>query len=225
MKSFIAYLVLVSCGIVAEAEEPVAILPYRALYEMIPKENRIESQTIRAQIRSQKPGVASKDIRLRLVYGNSERVLELDETGCMNLPIDGNLVTKNASIVSNQPKGTLVISGFLASDADLGIVNGTSTYRKLMRLAKAQYDKARALEKEGLIKGIKESDCPIRLRSEKYADFRVIIRDQDRPETIASDGHHTVTILLGMKFWETNPEVQFEPADSIENTPAQPAAK
>ena len=62
-------------------------------------------------VHSTLPGVKPDDIRFTIKAGDEHHELSVSGDGTLKLPVSKNLFDSNARLVSNQPKGTLKISG------------------------------------------------------------------------------------------------------------------
>lgn len=93
--------------------EEVAKLPYDKLLQIqdtmmktLPKD-----QPFYFHIFSSDPEVTRSDIVLHLVSKNEKIIIPLDKRGFIELPIRRDLVGQEVYIVSNQPKGSMVLRG------------------------------------------------------------------------------------------------------------------
>lgn len=111
--SLLALFALLLFPVTADGSEEFAKLPYDKLLlvqDTVVK-NLPSNQPFYLHIISSDPKVKNGDISLCLVSTNERIEIPLDKHGFIKLPIRRDLVGQNAYIISNQPKGTLVLQG------------------------------------------------------------------------------------------------------------------
>jgi hypothetical protein len=119
--SIFALLNLLLLPVEVIANEEFAKLPYDRLLQIQDTilKNLPSGQPFFMHIFSSNPQVKNSDISLHLVSANEKIEIPLDKRGFIELPIRRDLVGQGAYIVSNQPKGTMVLRGESRSDVPL----------------------------------------------------------------------------------------------------------
>ena len=115
MRNLILVLVSILPAHVSFAQE-FASIPYRALYQatQIDFANGTDApqldQTVTFRARSVRDDVSPREIRLTLTTKTARTNLVVSDTGEFNLTLSKELADDGAVILSNQPKGSLVLT-------------------------------------------------------------------------------------------------------------------
>jgi hypothetical protein len=94
-----------------------AILPYAVVYKMaqVAETEGISTngKGLIIRFKSSLPGVRSKDISLFIDSKTGRVPLSLDVDGSCRLPVSDSLIKENPPIISNQPKGSMSLGGYI----------------------------------------------------------------------------------------------------------------
>ncbi|GEM_PF-5971786 len=100
----------------AEQPEP-ASLPYRLVCELAQldssKEEAFQGKAIQFHVASNDPKVSLQEIRLWIDSSTGQIPLQIDAQGKLSFPVSKELHTENPRILSNQPKGSMLLTGFM----------------------------------------------------------------------------------------------------------------
>jgi hypothetical protein len=192
----------------------VAKLPYDYLFQLQETLSQKLPKDLPFYLRifSSNPEVKSSDITLRLVSKNETVEIALDQWGYIDLPIRRDLVGEGAFVISNQPKGTMLLQGVTRSQIPLQ--NRSIRYKALLSPVIA------AKSAKGIGQSISE------IKSAKYRNSLHLIIDQEGSEPViirlgnektvklTPDEFGNVLIPLEDNLLQKNPIVEF-PSDKV----------
>jgi hypothetical protein len=124
MRNLILILASILPAHVSFAQE-YASIPYRALYQAAQTDfaNGTDTprldQTVTFSVRSVRDDVSPQEIRLTLTTKNARTSLIVSDIGEFNLPLSKELADDGAIVLSNQPKGSLILSAALIASYSL----------------------------------------------------------------------------------------------------------
>lgn len=198
----------------ADGQMEIAKLPYDGLFlmhETISSKLPID-QPFRLHLFSSNPDVKTSDITLQLVSKTETLPIYLDECGYIDLPIRNDLVGQGAFIVSNQPKGTMVLRGEVCSQIPLQ--NRGIKYNNLISsviTANAVKEIAQNIPEVTSVKYLKT----LHLSIDQEGNEPVVIRLRDK-ETITLNPDKFGNVLIPIEDYliEQNPVVEF-PSDNV----------
>jgi len=126
-------------GVIAEtaSQTDLATLPYAVAYKMAqasePEGTSTNSKGLSIRFQSNLPDVKLKDIKLFIDSKNGRIPVSLGADGSFRLPISDSLIKENPPIISNQPKGSMSLYGYV-DDRKLSVPeNRILHYRELMQ--------------------------------------------------------------------------------------------
>lgn len=125
-------------AVIAEtaSQTEVATLPYAVAYKMAqvsePEGTSTNGKELTVKFKSSLPDVRPKDINLFIDSKTGRIPLSLGADGSFRLPISDSLIKENPPIISNQPKGSMSLGGYV--DRNLSVPeNRILHYRELMQ--------------------------------------------------------------------------------------------
>jgi hypothetical protein len=87
---------------------------------------------LRVRVTSDNPNVHPNDITLKVESRKYSADLPINNNGFISFDVDKNLIGKNAFLVSNQPKGTIITQFVMVIKKKLSLQNGSIRYKELV---------------------------------------------------------------------------------------------
>ena len=135
---FTALWLTLQVAVIAEtaSRTEVAALPYAVAYKMAqasePEGTSANGKGLAVKFKSNLPGVNPKDINLFIDSKSGRILLSLGVDGSFHLPVSDSLIKENPQIISNQPKGSMSLDGYIERNLSVP-ENRILHYRELMQ--------------------------------------------------------------------------------------------
>lgn len=208
------FLASVSLTVFAKMENEMANLPYDSLFQLheIYSKKLPKDKPFWLHLSSTNPKVESSDIILHLISKDEKIKIPIDNCGYIDLPVRKDLVGIGAFVVTNQPKGTMVLRG--KTKSQITLQNRAISYKDLMSgvlISKSAEKIAQNIPEIEAEKYIKSLHLVINQDVRKPVIIR--LRNGKTVELIPDD-FGNVLVPFEENLIETNPMVEF-PCDEV----------
>lgn len=189
-----------------------AKLPYDSLFKMqeTMSVRSPQDQPILIRIFSSSPDVKNSTIILTLISKNESVEIPKDECGFIDLPMRKDLVGHGAFVVSNQPKGSLILRA--ESKAEISLTNKTISYLTLIKpILVVEQVQEIAKNTSGILSEKYKKSLNVIIEQE--SNKPVIVRISSKENiNLFSDTNGNVSIPIEERLKKINPIVEF-PSD------------
>ncbi len=203
-----AFAALALAGTSSSLRAEDARVPYVFIYKIQQTQEKLSRTYTNLQVvvrmKSRLPGVEAKDLSVAVETKAGKVPVQLGADGRFTLPMREDWVTENASIVVNQPKGTMLL------DWNAGLVGAppshTMHYRDLMKSVR-DLDPVQEEMVQVFPSAPRLTIAGMKLIFSDAKDSSVVIHAKSGDRTLTPDENRQIIIPLDPALLEENPAV------------------